>query len=384
MKAGTDPENECAGSASCDGKGGCVGVASLARGPESDHSCAVMTDGTARCWGRGDSGQLGDGTTSQRLMPTAVVGLTNVVQMAVGWAHTCAVRTDGSVWCWGHGGQLGDGTNTNRPTPGAVLGLGQAVEVAAGEWSTCARLVDGTAWCWGDNGYGQLGDGTQTFRPLPVQMLGVTDAAGIAVGVAHSCVLSKLGTVRCFGLNDQGQLGDGTKTWRPTGAQAVGVATATRVAAGHMHSCAALADGTARCWGTNAAGTLGDGTNTMRTVPTPVVVSLGGAPLGGVVDVVGHYASTCALRADGTVACWGSNSLGQLGDGSGVASRWIPGDVRVTPGGASLTGVVALGAGRMHDVALTGSGVVAWGSNVYGSLGDGTTTSRPTPVGVGF
>ncbi|MES1165063.1 MAG: protease pro-enzyme activation domain-containing protein [Verrucomicrobiota bacterium] len=134
-------------------------------------TCALLSDGSARCWGQNDQGQIGDGTTTQRLTPATVTGLTGATAISAGFRHTCAVMSGGSISCWGHNqfGELGDGTTTNRLTPVAVQGLGgSAVAVSAGADHTCATLANGNLRCWGENNQGQLGDGTTTNRLTPV------------------------------------------------------------------------------------------------------------------------------------------------------------------------------------------------------------------------
>jgi hypothetical protein len=140
----------------------------------------------------------------------AVSGLSNAVAIAAGADHTCALLMDGTAQCWGRNdfGQLGDGSTTDRLTPVSVSGLSNAVAIAAGETHTCALLSDGTAQCWGDNGYGQLGDGSTTDSATPVAVSSLGDAVAIAAGWKHSCALLGDGTARCWGLNDYAQLGD--------------------------------------------------------------------------------------------------------------------------------------------------------------------------------
>jgi alpha-tubulin suppressor-like RCC1 family protein len=239
---------------------GLGGVAGLALG--SAHTCAWLRDGTARCWGANMGGQLGTGTTVNSPSPVPVVGLTGVVQMALG-THSCARRSDGTVRCWGfnHGGQLGDGTTVMfRTSPGAVPGLAGVAEIAVGD-------VLSAAVC----GFGPLGDGTTTARNRPGPVPGLMGVAQIALGQSHGCARLMDGTVRCWGANTTGQLGDGTRTNRPTPTVVPGLSGVVHLALGGGHTCARLTDGAVRCWGANTYGQVGDGSTTNREAPTPVL-----------------------------------------------------------------------------------------------------------------
>ncbi len=157
--------------------------------------------------------------------------LTGAVAIGVGEKHSCAVKSDGSVWCWGHNneGQLGDGTTTNSLVPVSVSSLSGAVGVSGGVEHSCAATSGGAVWCWGGNDKGQLGDGTTIDSLVVVQVVGVggTGVLGSVVeidsGLKHNCVRVSGGTVRCWGLNDKGQLGDNTTTDSSSPVQVVGV-----------------------------------------------------------------------------------------------------------------------------------------------------------------
>jgi alpha-tubulin suppressor-like RCC1 family protein len=249
---------------------GLAGAVSLASG--YGHSCALLADATMRCWGENREGQLGNGTTAIPGTPHAVAvnGITGATAFTTGAYHTCAVLGNGTVRCWGRNdtGQLGDGTWNTSSTPRPVNGLTGVVAVSGGGVHTCAVLGDGSVQCWGDNEFGQLGDGTTVTSLVPKPVQGISGAVAVSGGWRHTCALLGDGTVRCWGQNGLGQLGDGTTTNRTTPVPVGGITGATAITAGWWHhSCALLGDGTVKCWGANEWGQLGNGTTTGSSSP---------------------------------------------------------------------------------------------------------------------
>lgn len=346
------------------------------------HTCALTTQGAVRCWGRNTFGQLGDGSTSNRLTPTPVTGLNSgVVAISLGDAHSCAITSAGAVQCWGHNflGQLGNNSDSDRPIPGAVAGLTSGVQtISAGHHHTCAVLSTGGARCWGYNLGGQLGDGSTVTRFAPVNVSGLgSGVAAISAGVLHTCAVTGAGAAKCWGNNVLGQLGDGTVSNRLTPVDVSGLGSAVAMlGAGHYHSCAMLVSGAIRCWGNNYYGQLGIGIDISREltpVPVPALAST-------VQSIQLGRQHSCAVLSNGLARCWGDNRSGQLGIGevSQPTFRLTPVDVL----GLS-SGVQSIAAGADHTCARTTAGSVqCWGSNGHGQLGDGSTARRFAPVSV--
>jgi len=332
------------------------------------HTCARASNGTVRCWGWNQFGQLGDGTLTHRSTPVTVVGLDRVVEVVVGHAHSCARRDDGTVRCWGlnSSGQLGNNTRRNSGVPVAVSGLTGALQLALGEGHTCARLGDATARCWGDNTHGQLGDGTATSRPFAGAVPALAGVEEVEAGNLHTCARLADTTVRCWGASNFGQVGDGYAETHYRPAAVAGLRGAAALALGPYRSCARLDDGSVRCWGRNDTGQLGDGTRMSRTTPVAVIGLAGALDLG-----LGAFHG-CARLVDHTLRCWGSNAFGQLADGTAID--------RPAPIPASVTGAVSVTAGEVHTCARTEDRAVrCWGGNGFGQIGDGATVNHGVP-----
>lgn len=189
------------------------GVAGVALG--TNHHCARWPDGSVSCWGANDHRQLGEGATgpeTQRSL-VAVVGVANVIALGLGHSHTCALLADGRVQCWGRNdsGQLGDGTEgDDRAVPTFVSGIDSAIELAVYDDHSCVRLADWSVRCWGYSYWGEAGQrGESIWNTAPVAISGLGDAVALALGAFHSCARISDGTVRCWGGDSSGQLGNG-------------------------------------------------------------------------------------------------------------------------------------------------------------------------------
>jgi alpha-tubulin suppressor-like RCC1 family protein len=342
------------------------------------HTCVVTTAGGVKCWGSNTYGQLGDGTTTDRLTPVDVTGLTSgVTAIAAGRSRTCALTTVGGVKCWGYGaaGALGDLTSTTRSVPGDVWGMTSGIiAIAARHHHNCALTSAGAMKCWGENLRGQLGDGTTSDKPIPVDVSGLSSGvSAISVGNEHSCALMSAGTFKCWGSNGYGQLGDGTTTDRYAPTAVSGLTAGIAVGAGKYQTCALGAG--SKCWGGNTFGQVGDGTTTERNTP----VDVSGLSTGVTLISGGEGDHTCALTALGAMKCWGRNSYGEVGDGT-TTDRSTPVDVS----GLSA-GVKTFAIGDAHTCAVVASGELkCWGYNSSGQLGDGTTTNRAAPTTVAW
>jgi len=352
------------------------GVSSIAAG--GYHSCALMGSGELRCWGYNGYGELGDGTDATRSAPVVVQGLpAPVSSMSLGRVHSCVLTGTGGGLCWGDNtsGQLGIGTWSWSRLPSGVSGMSSgATQLSAGFDSTCAVVGTTAVRCWGMNAQGQLGNRGVGAYPEPTGVVdfssGVTD---VSAGQTFTCAVTAGGSVSCWGKNHYGQLGTGSTVDQLAAVTPAIASGAQRVEAGYFHACAVMAGGNVRCWGRNESGQVGAGTtNEMELTPVDV------AGLSGIVEVTLGESHTCALTDAGAVKCWGNNWASQLGLGTSTEEYNTPQDV-VGLG----SGVLAIAAGRMHTCALTvGGGVKCWGENHEGAVGDGTTLPAASPVDV--
>ncbi|WP_051277325.1 PKD domain-containing protein [Marmoricola sp. URHB0036] len=359
-------------------------VLGVATAPSAD---AAAPPGTPWTFGENSFGQLGNGTTTTRRTPGPVTGLNGVIDLHGGREHVVALKSNGTVWTWGSNveGQQGRGTTANTLAPTQVTSLGtDNVAVETGHNHTMVLKSNGTVWEFGLNTDGQLGDGTTTLRRSPVQVAGITDAVAIAAGRDMSYAIRANGQLWGWGRNDEGQLGDGTTTRRLAPVRvgtSINFTGVKAITGGRDHAVAVKTDGSVWSWGENDYGQVGDGSTTDRLTPVAIDVNGATAGMGTASDAAAGAHHSFALRTDGTVASWGRNYRTELGDGTST-NRTRPVNVLMgTTGSTPLTGAVSIGSGRdMGNVTLADGRVMAWGHNLYGQLGDGTTTNRTRAI----
>lgn len=385
------------------------------------HSCGLTTDDKIRCWGDNTYGQIGNGTTGGTVLnPVSIDGNNTYSQVYAGYNRTCALRKDsGSAYCWGQNnfGQIGDGSQTNRSLPTLVAGGDVFQQIAAGGDATCGILTNNSLKCWGGNSLAAVGDGTTSHRLTPVLIDDPTKFKFVANSLYHGCAITTADKLKCWGYNPNGQVGDDSTATRTApvfvdtntnyqfmslggyhtcgitdsgalkcwgrndlgqlgngGAASLKVpalidsgTTYQQIATGFYFVCGLTSKGTLKCWGDSSLGLLGD--NMTNTRSTPQLI----ANAEGFTEIVPSFSHSCGLTAAGKVKCWGLNGFGELGDGT-TRNSAIP--VDVDPG----TSYKQLAVGKNHTCGLTKHGTVkCWGQNTYGQVGDGTNLNRLLP-----
>jgi alpha-tubulin suppressor-like RCC1 family protein len=377
-----------------------VGFAYVSAG--RDHTCG-NSPFSEKCWGANGSGQLGDGSTTGRPLPAGwITGLDRIGSEGswpakAGGSHTCALgwldqappNIPTQLYCWGDNqfGQLGNGSFTGSARPRAVApsSTGDLVDAGwytAGENHSCGiSKATGVVHCWGANGAGQLGNGTSNDSAVPVAVAGnlralsppatlgtrlLLSTTPLSAGAAHTCAVNTDGAAYCWGANGSGQLGNASSASSLVPVAVSGALSVASISVGERHSCALTTSGAAYCWGANGEGQLGNGSSVNSAVPTAVAGGLTFVSLSaGSNHVCGVALSAAATTY--TAYCWGSNVYGQLGDGT-TTSRNAP--VRVA-GGLDL---LLVSAGARHSCGSTVAGTAhCWGSNDMGQLGNGSS-----------
>ena len=337
-----------------------------------DHSCVLISNGQMKCWGRGTYGQLGYGSTNHIGADSVddiinagyvpVDPLLQITSIALGENHSCAVLEDKSARCWGQGdfGKLGDGNNAankgdsgGSSFPSEISNAGSirmgydVVEIIAGGVHTCAILEGNYLKCWGSGIFGSLGLGMSddigvTDYPEdhdPIELFADSEEGEtitqVTAGKAHTCALISSGRLTCWGLNAFGQLGQGTNavTYGAAAGQVpkdvvIGpfAETIVAVASGDSHNCVTLANGDIRCFGNGEDGRTGYGNESiLGTAVGFTPTNANGLP-GSSVYIAATpvamldlgFSHSCVVLTSGNVRCWGDNSFGQFGLNSNV------------------------------------------------------------------
>ena len=344
-----------------------------------DHTCAIQSDGSVRCWGDGTYGKLGYGGSGDRNTPTATASLgvgRTAIDITAGGEFTCAVLDDGSVVCWGRNdyGQLGDGTLTNRNTPTQTISLGRpAVAIEAGShFSVCALLDNGSVSCWGRNHKGQLGRGytnatadlSQRTPALTLPMPGGQPVVALDIGHYMVCAVLGNGSIACWGQYGGGNT-PSLKTFFGASNPAIDVST------GRYAGCGLLDNGSVTCWGT---GWLGTGGESQSADPGDIWPNLGSGRTAVELEIGRKH--RCVLLDDDSVKCWGDDYYGQLGNGGGQGNKNTPFSTTF----ASNLGLQRMSAGHWHTcIASKTNEVYCWGDGVEGKLGDGSSSNNQNP-----
>lgn len=388
-------------------------------------TCAVLDNGTLKCWGGGSNGQLGSDSTSTiggTAGSMAALSAVNVgagrtaLKVSAGNYHTCAILDNNLVKCFGNSnyGQLGYSNAVQKGSAsgdmaalGTVnLGAGRtAISISLGKNFSCALLDNNTAKCWGDTTYGKIGGGnlkgignSASMATISKVNLGTGRTAKMsALGEYYACAILDDDTVKCWGRNHNGQLGyDSTANKGGTAGDMAALATvnlgtgrtAKVISAGAAHTCAVLDNNTAKCWGVNNFyGQLGYDDTTIRGNSGGSMAALAAVNLGAgrtAKSISCGYLHTCALLDNDQVKCWGYNGNGQLGLDSTTTWGEAAGDMAALP-------YVNLGTGRTAKsvvasevstcAILDTDALKCWGSNSGGMLGQDSTTTIGATAG---
>ena len=339
------------------------------------YTCAVTVEGTVYCWGRGERGQLGEGTLRNRHWPAWVELPSPARDLDAGQQTTCASTQTSRLLCWGspysYSPENPDRTDSLYPRPAAVLGEREILSAAVGGGRMCGADQTNSVWCLGVRPSLSGGAILIDTTPDPHVWFSNSNMAQLSLGHFHDCYVDRSGQAWCRGNNAYGQIGTGSIGFDEEfpSTPVVGGLRFSRVTTGHFHTCG-LAGATIHCWGFNSEGQLGTGNLEWSFAPVPVA----GGLQWSAVDAGPTY--TCGIANGGTAYCWGDNRSGQVGDGTRtrrLAPVHVGGELRFR----------SISAGWDHACAVTTDGAIyCWGENGFGQLGDGSTSDALSPVGI--
>lgn len=339
------------------------------------HTCALKNNGSLWCWGQETYGELGNGDKLHPIQPSPVPEATRAMNwgfVSAGYWFGCAIKTNRTLWCWGDDtyGEIADGPpetfGQNAPIQEATASSSW-MSVASGRDHGCGLRGDGTIWCWGRDNYGQIGNGVTTGdQRTPVQeTTNATDWSSLTVGDTHSCAIKTSGSLWCWGRDNTGQLGNGATAGDQVSPiqEVTSALDWTSVTAGNGHTCAIKSNGTLWCWGTDGSGQLGNGGVAGDQI-SPTQESTLATDW---ISVSAGNGFTCATKTDGSVWCWGSDSVGQLGNGAVAGNQTSP-----SRESTNATDWASVDSGDSHACAVKRGGTLwCWGDDAYGALGNG-------------
>lgn len=338
----------------------------------NDYTIAIKTNGTLVGWGKNSDGQLGDGSTVNKNLPVLIGTSSNWAKISVGYNHTLAIKTDGTLWGWGNNayGKIGVVSSGFVIVPTQIGTANNWDIISAGTNHSTAIKTDGTLWTWGRNFSGQLGDGTNVNKSSPTQIGTATNWKSIAAANEHTLAGRTGNALWAWGDNSQGQLGDGTTIAKNFPIEiGAGQNTWLKIFAGSVSSMAIKTNGTLWTWGNGARGMLGSGAQQNVLIPTQIGTATNWA------SVSMGFSHTLAIKTDATLWAWGWNASGQLGNGN-TADLLVPTYLATTN-----TSLIAAGVYHSMCTISSGSGLIyTWGNNLFGQIGNGSTSTSDTPV----
>lgn len=300
-------------------------------------TCGIKTDGSGWCWGKNNNAALGIGvgysTTPFAYSPMAMAGGDTWTYIDVDYRAGCGITDTGAAKCWGGDiyGRMGNGSgNSDNDTAAAITEAGPWKHITIGDYHACAVKTDDTGWCWGRDLYGNLGDGAANAGATvedPTLVSGSYSWDQIHAGSGYSCGIQTDATLWCWGHQTYGALGLGTTNTDVDVPNQVGSDTWLSVAVSDDHTCGIKSDKTLWCWGRSAFGQLGLGPSASGNYTTPTQIIEDGP--WEIVDVSGNQETTCAVKSDGTLWCWGRDTYNQLGNGADTTDQFSPVEISI-------------------------------------------------------
>ena len=365
-------------------KGQMLSVSSVSNISKNENTCmAIMSNGDLYCWGYNYWGEVGNGTTTDQLVPVKI--LEKVDSVFFENETSAAITDNGDLYCWGYNslGNVGNGTTDKQLTPVKVLE--NVFSVSLTDYNSAAITNNGDLYRWGHNHYGQVGNGTTDKQLTPVKVL--ENVLSVSVTDYNSVAITDNGNLYCWGINRSGQVGNGTTEPQLTPIKVLGDVSSVSVfnfssySHGYVNMMAAITNnGDLYCWGWNTSGQVGNGTTELQLTPIKVlenVRTVTAASYGSRGDGVGNVS---AVTTNGDLYCWGWNTSGQVGNGTTV-TQLTPEKILDNVNSVSVSASVSVVSGDVQSynyrtgnmAAITVNGdLYCWGANRSGQVGNGT------------